>query len=179
MIQENAGSKEWAAKIEGLVRRAEAIPDATAKEIALDLLRCVMRYHAAALERTMKILSNEREGPAIIKALVDDGLVASVFLLHGLHPDDFETRVARAVDKLCLRLNPRGADVALVASGGGVVRLRYEAPRNGQISGARALIEDTIIESAPEALEIVIEGLQEPAPEGFVPLAALSASHGI
>lgn len=175
MVQENPCPPEWAAKIEDLVRRAKAIADPEAKQIVLDLLRGVMEFHAAALDRLLSIVITSKDGDSVIDTLATDDLVASLLLLHNLHPDDYEARIARAVDKLRLRLNPRGADVTLLGAESGLVRIRYDGPRNGHIAGARTLIQEAVLELAPETIEVIVEGVQEPAPNGFVPLAALSA----
>jgi hypothetical protein len=181
MAEEEVRSKEWAARIEELTSRADALKDPEARRVAVDLLQVVMDYHAAAIERMMRIVNESEGGASIAGSIAEDGLAASVLLLHDLHPDGFETRVRRAVDKLRLRLNPRGANLTLLGldppgMDSGVVRLRYEPPRNGHVPSARNLIEDGIVEMAPETVEVSIEGLEEqPASNGFVPLQALFA----
>jgi hypothetical protein len=176
MAEEEVHSKEWAAKIEELVRRAESLTNPEAKRVALELLRVVMEFHAAAVDRILEIVNEKDGGSSIIRSLAEDDLASSVLLLHDLHPDDFDTRVQRAVDKLRLRLNPRGADLALLGVEDGLVRLRYKVPRNGHLESVKALIEDTVLGMAPETSEVIIEGLEEPkGPDGFVPLATLFA----
>lgn len=186
MAEEEVRSREWAARIEEATSRADALKDPEARRVAVDLLQVVMEYHAAAIDRMMRIVNEAEGGASIAGAIAEDGLAASVLLLHDLHPDSFEIRVRRAVDKLRLRLNPRGANLTLLGldlpgmdlpgMDNGVVRLRYEPPRNGHVPSVKSLIEDAIVEMAPETVEVSIEGLEEqPASNGFVPLQALFA----
>jgi len=176
MAEVEARSQEWAARIEDLVRRAESLHDPNAKSVALDLLDVVMQFHAAGLHRILDIVSQTESGSSVIQSIAEDGLASSVLLLHELHPDSFDTRVHRALDRLRMNLNPRGANLALLGLEDGVVRLHYDSPRNGHIASARALIEAAIYEMAPEAVEVIIDGLTEqPGPDGFVPLASLFA----
>ena len=114
MPEQEGRSHEWATKIDELVRRTESIADPNARRVALDLLRVVMEFHAAALDRIMEIVSETGDGPSTIDSIAKDDLAASILLLQGLHPDNFETRVRSAVDKLLLRFSPRGARLMLV-----------------------------------------------------------------
>lgn len=176
MENDESRPAEWAAKIDDLARRAETLPDARAKAVAIELLQVVMQYHAAALERMLAIVGESPGGETVIRSLVEDHLAASILLLHDLHPDSFEVRVADAIHRLRLQLNPRGANVALLGTDGGVVRLRCEIPRNRSIPSLKNQIEDTIAAMAPEAAEVIIEGLEEQPPrDGFVPIEKLFA----
>lgn len=176
MTEEEAPSGDWAAQIEASVRRAESLTDPEAKRVVLDLLETVMAFHAAALDRILEIVSASDGGAPAIEAIAKDGLTSSILLLHDLHPDDFAIRIQRAVDKLRHRLHPRGADITLLGFADGIVRVRYQSPRNGQVAAAKSLIEDAIFELAPDTVEVAIEGLKEElAQNGFVPLASLLA----
>ena len=67
--------------------------------------------------------ARRRRGPGAMKALVDDELVASLLLVHGLHPDDLEHRVDVALESVRPFLAQHGGDVELLdidESGGGV-----------------------------------------------------------
>ncbi len=50
-------------------------------------------------------------------------MVASMLLLHGLHPDDIETRVRRGIEKVRPYLQSHGGDVELASVRDGIVRL--------------------------------------------------------
>ena len=58
-----------------------------------------------------------------------DPVVASVLLLYGLHPLDFETRVRRAIEKARPALRSYGSDAELSSVNAGAVR--DPRPRSG------------------------------------------------
>lgn len=107
-----------------------------------------------------------------------DDLVASLLLLYGLHPDDLQTRVTRAVEKLQPALLSQGRVVEFMRIDEGVVRLRLRKSGNGchSSSSLKTTVEDAIYGAAPDAEEIIIEDAEaEPALTGFVPIGKLQA----
>ena len=87
-----------------------------------------------------------------------------MLLLHGLHPDDLETRVRRAVDRLRPHLGIHGLRLDVVEIASGTVRLRLhgsgaatiKAPLLWTLPGE---IEDAVVEAAPDVEKILIDGL--------------------
>lgn len=159
-------------KIEELVGRVELLPDGYARDAAVELVQAVMALHRDVLERMMEIVA----GGAGLRALASDELVSSVLAMHGLHPDDLETRVHRAIEKLQFYFDSRGAGVKLLELEGETVRLRYTSARPGAGSAAKQIIEETIYQAAPEIADVLVEGVEERHESGFVPLADLVAT---
>jgi Fe-S cluster biogenesis protein NfuA/nitrite reductase/ring-hydroxylating ferredoxin subunit len=98
-----------------------------------------------------------------------DDLVASLLVLHGLHPLNVEMRIARALDRVRPYLGSHGGDVKLLGVNEGVVHLRLEGSCHGCPSSTvtmKLAIERAIEEAAPEVVRIEVEG------------ASLSASTG-
>jgi hypothetical protein len=153
--------EERVRRIAELVRRLGEIPDRESREAAHELMEAIMQLHGAGLERMMEIAFDAGEsGRALIRRFAGDSLAASLLVLHGLHPDDLETRVQQALGKLHGKAELMGAFE-------GVVRVRLI----GNARGLKESVEAALWEAVPDAAEIVIEeGL--PA-NGFVPLAAL------
>jgi hypothetical protein len=115
-------------------------------------------------------------GSPAISALVEDEIVSAALALHGVHPEDTETRIGRAMRKLAAYFDPRGCDVTLVDVTPERVTIRFRG-RPGSGSIAKRLIEDAISEAAPEVEEIVVEGIGTDRPDSaFVPLSALAAA---
>ena len=114
------------------------------------LLTAVLEFHGAGLARMVEL-----SGEGAVRSFAHDDLAAGLLLLYGLHPDTFEVRVRRAVDKL------RG--VELLGISDSVVRVKSSA--------SRETIEQAIFAMAPEAAAIEIEGAA--ASSSFVPLEAL------
>jgi len=176
MPEVHPSPSEWAAKIEQLVQRAEALTDFQARRVASELLQVVMDYHAAALDRVLSVINQSPGGDEIIRSLAEEPLAASVLLVHDLHPDSFEQRIEHAIRKLRLQLNPWGADLILLENADGVVRMRYVGPRHRRIPEVRKVVENAIFEMAPDTDELIIEGVEEEPPRnGFVPLDSLLA----
>jgi len=151
--------------IEELANRVHAMPDPEARSAALGLVQAVMDLHASGLNRLMEILSGLEHGEEAIEAMAADANVCGLLLLHDLHPIDIETRVARALDRPEFR--SRRARVELISTAGGVVRVHVQGG-----AALAAAVEATLLEAAPDAVDIRIEGAAQ-AKNGFVPVEAL------
>ena len=91
---------------------------------------------------------------------VNDDLVASMLLLHGLHPDDIETRILRGIEKVRPYLKSHGGDCELVSVRDGIVRLKLHGTCGSCPSSSLTLrnaVEEALYEAAPDILEIVAE----------------------
>lgn len=144
-------------RIEQLVREVESLPGPS-REKARELLRAVLDLHASALQRVVA-----RVGAPAMEALVEDEQVEAVLLLHGLHPLPLEARVRRGLDRARPQLRSHGGDVELLSVSDDGVRLRLVGACNGCPSSSltlRGLIEDAVLASAPDAPELVVEGVE-------------------
>lgn len=139
-------------RIEALIQQIESSSDPGTKAGVRELLEALLEYHGAGLGRILEIV-----GESDTRELARDPLIASMLLLYDLHPEDFETRVRRAVDTL--------PGVLLISIDDGIVRLRATSATT-----AREAVEQTLYEAAPEIAAIEIEGLHTAS---FVPLEAL------
>jgi nitrite reductase/ring-hydroxylating ferredoxin subunit/Fe-S cluster biogenesis protein NfuA len=103
------------------------------------------------------------EKDQILSRIAADDVVRAILLIHGLLPNDLQTRVAIAIDELRPFLISQGGDVELLGVENGRARMRLM--RNGQgvppISALKLEIEKALIEAAPELLGIEIEGEAE------------------
>jgi hypothetical protein len=169
---ERAGNHS-AEEIEELVRQVEGLPDPNARAIAVKLVGAVMEFHASAVARMLEMISQSANGEAAVRSMVQDESVASLLALHGLHPDDVETRIRRAVDILEQFFETRGASISLSGIHDGSVTLRFEARGGRSGSAAKHIIEDAVYQAAPEITSLTIVGLNESPEAGFVPLSAL------
>jgi Fe-S cluster biogenesis protein NfuA len=153
--------EERVRRIEDLVRRLDLIPDHESRDTARALMEAILELHGAGLERMMEIVFDTGDsGKAAIRRFAGDGLVASLLVLHGLHPDDIETRVQHALGKM-------HGNAELMGVFEGVVRVRL----TGSGCGLKESVEAAVREAVPDAAEILIE---DSAPSnGFVPLTSL------
>ena len=141
-----------AEQIEQLIREIEATADPRTRDAVRRLVAAILGFHEEALSRIVELA-----GEPMVRGFARDERVASLLLLYGVHPDDFETRVRRAVDRI--------PGVELAAIDDFSVRLKGDAPRE--------TVEPALFAAAPEISTIEIEGAVSAA-AAFVPLGALT-----
>src|SRR5690348_7025854 len=106
---DGSATKVSIARIDELVARLQALPESPVRILAIDLVQAVMNLHAEVIDRMLEIVSDS--ATSVVAEFGADPLVSAVLALHGLHPDDFETRLARVADKLREYFHSRGAGI--------------------------------------------------------------------
>ncbi|MFE9576177.1 NifU family protein [Nocardia sp. NPDC006044] len=140
---------------------ASSAGGAAARARAESLVREVADLYGAGLRRVLRLLGNDT---GTIERLVRDDLVASLLLVHGLHPHDVQTRIRTALDTVRPYLGSHGGDVALLGVEDGVVRLELSGSCKTCPSSSVTLelaVEDAVRAAAPEIVSI--EVAQPPA----------------
>jgi hypothetical protein len=99
------------ARIEQLLDDVRAAVGARAWADVEALVRAITDLYGAGLARAIELLG--ADDPAALERLAADELVASLLLLHGLHPDSVPVRVRRAVDAVAPAVQARGGELAL------------------------------------------------------------------
>src|SRR5271168_4946013 len=94
---------------------------AAAYERAQQLVREVVGLYGAGLERIVQLSRD----PGMTERLATDDLVASLLLVHGLHPHDLRRRVSDALDRVRPYLGSHGGDVHLLDIDGDTVQLQF------------------------------------------------------
>lgn len=179
-MAENRDFQKRVQRISGLVNELDSVVDPAARAAAKQLVQLLMELHGTALERMLEmIFSSGEPGRVLIDKFGRDSLVSSLLVLYGLHPDDLETRVTGAVERLKPSLRKQGAEVEVVDMSGGTICLRVST--NGHSCGStaqvlKANVEEAIYEAAPDAAAVVVEGLEEKGASSFVPLDKLVGS---
>jgi Fe-S cluster biogenesis protein NfuA len=151
------------ARIEELIHALDGIADVSARAQSRELVEALLELQGAALERAMEVIyESGASGQAIIDELGQDELVASVLLVHGLHPLDLESRVRNALEKVGPRLAQHGGSVELLGvTREGLVRLRLAGNCHGCPSSILTLkfsIEEAIYAAAPDVTSLEVEG---------------------
>jgi Fe-S cluster biogenesis protein NfuA len=175
--------RECVARIEGLVQTLESTADPASRAAAKELVESLMDLHGGAIQRILEIVSKAGDSSAgIIKSLATDELVSSLLVLYELHPEDFETRVRRALEKVQRFVSSRGASLDLLSVSGGTVHVRIQMGGHSCGSTAREIesaVREALFETAPDATDMVIEGIEEQTSSAaFVSLASLQPSNG-
>ncbi|HEV7550385.1 MAG TPA: NifU family protein [Candidatus Angelobacter sp.] len=155
----------------------ERISDDKIRASAKELVHLLMELHGSGLERIMEtVFAAGEPGAGIIDKLSREPLVSSLLVLHGLHPDDFGTRVTSAVEALRPRLRKQDVEVELLEVSEAAVRVRVTPSAHAcgsTTTTLRASVEEAIYEAAPEVGSLVIEGLEGKSASGFVSLDTL------
>jgi Fe-S cluster biogenesis protein NfuA/nitrite reductase/ring-hydroxylating ferredoxin subunit len=162
-------------RIEVLLEAASA-GGRVARERAEELVRLVVDLYGAGLERLLEIVhASGRLDDELLDRLADDELVASLLAVHGLHPDDVDTRVARALEGVRPYLGSHGGDVELLGvTDDGVVRLRMLGSCDGCPSSSVTLtlaVETAIQQAVPEVTGLDVE--EPSASAAVIPVMAL------
>ena len=175
-----AGEKEFQQKVRqlgSLVGDLDQLPGGGSKVAARELVQLLMDIHGTALERIMELIfESGPEGGAMIGRLGQDPIVRNLLLLYSLHPEDIETRVLKAIDKLGSRLRKLDSEVELIGLRDGIIQLQLRTsshPHGSHAKNLRSIIEDSVYEFAPDLVSLTILGLEDEGASGFVTLDSL------
>jgi Fe-S cluster biogenesis protein NfuA len=178
-VADNRDFREDMQRISGLLEEIETIADPAVRAATKGLMQSVMDLHGAAWEKALDIVSEAGEpGMGIIDRLGRDSLVSGLLILYGLHPEDLETRLRKAVDRVRPQLRKQGWEVEELDITDGRVRLRVETTSHACGSNAKTVgttLEGAIYDAAPDMTSLAIEGLREKPSSGFVALDQLMA----
>ncbi len=180
-LEELAGDALWRSAGD----RIQTLLDATsaggtvARERAEQLVGEVVELYGAALSRVMAALG-ARADTAMLNSLIADDLVASLLLVHGLHPHDVRRRVSDALDRVRPYLGSHGGDVHLLDIDGDTVKLQFAGSCKSCPSSAVTLelaVEDAIRAAAPEvsSIEVVAPEAAPAEPTTVIPAESLLA----
>ncbi len=154
------------------------------RDRAEELVRLVVELYGAGLQRVLEVAQEAGAlTDPVLAALADDELVASLLLVHGLHPYGVEDRVELALTKVRPYLGSHGGDVELLGiTDEGVVQLRMKGSCDGCPSSAVTLklaVETAIEAAAPEIARIEVEPASASVPssgaQSVIPISALTA----
>jgi hypothetical protein len=150
-------------QIETLIRQIEETADPEIRERVRELVEAILEFHGAGIEKMLEIVKESGAGAnTTVHAFARDESVTGLLLLYGLHPEDFETRVRRAIDAVPY--------LELAGTAGGVVRVRTSSP-----GVSREAVEELVYAVAPEATAVHVEGPSSTgsSSSAFVPVEAL------
>jgi Fe-S cluster biogenesis protein NfuA/nitrite reductase/ring-hydroxylating ferredoxin subunit len=164
--------------------RIQALLDATAtggpvaRERAESLLGELTDLYGAGMHRMMSIAA--AADPALIERFASDDLVASLMLVHDLHPHGIERRIEDALDSVRPYLGSHGGDVALLdvvdGQDGPVVRLSFAGSCKSCPSSAVTLeltVEDAVRAAAPEIASIEVVAAELDSSPSVIPIESL------
>jgi Fe-S cluster biogenesis protein NfuA len=163
MATEHQAPEELVERVQELLGSLDEIADPVAQMRVQELVGTVLELYGAGLERILGVLADAGEAALPIRdALLDDGIVASLLLIHGLYPISLEERVTQALDSMRPFLASHGGNVELVGIEEGVARLRLQGSCDGCPSSAATLenaLKEALDEAAPDLLGLEVEGV--------------------
>jgi Fe-S cluster biogenesis protein NfuA len=175
MQQDLQEHQHRAERIEMLIQEVAEFPDPHARATTEELVQALLDMYGEGMARILELTAqSEAPGHALIETFTKDDLLSSLFLLHGLHPVDIETRVARALVEVRPYLKSHGGNVELVKVENGVAYLRLEGSCHGCSSSTITLklaIEEAIYKAAPDLDELHVEGVTDPPPRPGIPVS--------
>lgn len=157
---------------------ASASGGAAARESAEQLVHEITDLYGAGLKRLLTLAV--RAAPEVGDDIAADDLVASLLLVHGLHPHPVERRIADALDTVRPYLGSHGGDVHLLDVDGEVVRLQFSGSCRSCPSSAVTLelaVEDAVRAAAPEIT--VIEVVAQQSDTGAVGAPAVISAESL
>jgi Fe-S cluster biogenesis protein NfuA len=167
-------------RIELLIQELEHFPDPAAQALSREIVQALLELHGAGLAKILERTAQAGEGGAVLRqTFAEDSLIGSLLMLHGLHPDDLETRVGHALERVRPYLQSHGGTVELLAVAEGAVRLRMGGSCKGCPSSAQTIkqtIEEAIYAAAPDVSLIEIEQAEAQVSEQattFIPVEQL------
>jgi Fe-S cluster biogenesis protein NfuA/nitrite reductase/ring-hydroxylating ferredoxin subunit len=117
--------------------------------------------YGEALQRMMSIAA--RSNPEALDGFAADDLIASLLLVHGLHPHGIARRIEDALDRVRPYLGSHGGDVTLIDvvddAGESTARLQFAGSCKSCPSSAVTLefaVEDAVRAAAPEITSIEV-----------------------
>lgn len=162
MATEAQAPEELVERVQELLGSLDEIADPFAQQRVQELIGAVLELYGAGLDRILGVVADAGEpGLPIRDALLDDGIVASLLLIHGLYPVPLEERVTQALDSVRPFLASHGGNVELISVEEGVARLQLQGSCNGCPSSAATLehaLREAIDAAAPDLLGLEVEG---------------------
>src|SRR4051812_32560676 len=101
-------------RVEGLLTELRALTDAPVSAKAEEIVRLLVELYGGALERVLEVVAEQPGGLDTIDRLAGDDLVASLMILHGLHPLGVEERVHQALEGVRPYLGSHAGGVELL-----------------------------------------------------------------
>ena len=158
--------QELLERVEQLTAAIEASADPFVRGTVDELVGAIIELYGEGLTRIVRELAEQGEDELLAR-LADDGVIASLMLIHDLYPVPLDVRVEQALASVRPYMESHGGDVELLRLEGGVAHLRLVGHCHGCPASAATLelaIKEAIEEAAPDLLGLEVEGVAEPKP---------------
>ncbi len=151
------------ARVQELMTRLEELEDLEARSVAEELAGAIVEMYGDGLGRIFTALDGEDPVLGRVREeLTEDSVVASLMLMHDLHPVSLEARVLEALEEVRPYLDSHEGGVELLGIEDAIAHLRLLGSCDGCGASAATLesaIEESLREHAPDLLGIHVEGV--------------------
>jgi Fe-S cluster biogenesis protein NfuA/nitrite reductase/ring-hydroxylating ferredoxin subunit len=150
-------------RVQDLQAALEACDESVPRGLAEDLMSAVVQMYGAGLERILAMLLEAgADGERIAGLLADDPLVATLLLIHDLHPVPLEQRVQQALDSVRPYMESHGGNVELLSIEHGVARIHLRGSCSDCSASSVTLelaIKQALEQAAPDLEGLEVEGV--------------------
>jgi Fe-S cluster biogenesis protein NfuA/nitrite reductase/ring-hydroxylating ferredoxin subunit len=155
-------------RVEALQSRLEACSASVPRDLAEELVSAVVQMYGAGLEQIIGALQAAGEdGERIASSLAEDPLLATLLLIHDLHPVALEQRVQNALDSVRPYMESHGGNVELLSLEHGVARIHLRGSCSDCSASSVTLelaIKQALEEMAPDLEGLEVEGIKAELP---------------
>jgi Fe-S cluster biogenesis protein NfuA/nitrite reductase/ring-hydroxylating ferredoxin subunit len=159
-------------RMQELVEKIQAMPDPASRGMLQDCFESVLHFYGLGLAQILKVIDKTgNEGEKVRAALLKDGGVTGLLLIHGLHPVPLETRLKEALEKVRPYMKSHGGDVELLSLENDFALLRLQGHCETCPSSTVTLelaVRHAIEEACPDLAGFEVEGM---AKNGAAPTA--------
>jgi Fe-S cluster biogenesis protein NfuA/nitrite reductase/ring-hydroxylating ferredoxin subunit len=176
------GPAQLVGRVQDLQERLDSTSDAATREVADQLVSAVVQMYGAGLQRIVELLAGARaDGRALAEAMSEDELVATLLLIHDLHPVPLSDRVQAALDSVRPYMESHGGNVELLSLHDGVATIHLRGSCSDCSASAVTLelaIKQALEEAAPdlEGLEVLGVSAQAGSHPPGLPMVTGSAA---
>jgi hypothetical protein len=164
-------------RLEGLIAEVEQVCSRESLPLVRELVRLLLEVHQSGLRELLQALAEATPGGSgeLMRVAARRPVVASLLLMHGLHPDAVGGRVERAVREANDAVPGQAvAELSRLDGANAFVRTRGKA---APLSLLRKAVERAVCERAPDATLFVEEEVEADAAPAvrLIPLERLKA----
>jgi Fe-S cluster biogenesis protein NfuA/nitrite reductase/ring-hydroxylating ferredoxin subunit len=174
---ESGALVERVQELQTLLDRADG---SETRALAEELVSTIVQMYGVGLERILEtLLGAGPEGARIGAALGEDPLVATLLLIHDLHPVPLEQRVQAALDSVRPYMDSHGGNVELLSLNDGVARIRLQGSCSDCSASSVTLelaIKQALEDAAPDLEGLEVEGVAPQMTGLALPMADPSGS---
>jgi len=157
-------------RVQELQAALDSVGASATRDLAEELVSSVVQMYGIGLERIVgTMMEAGEEGERIAVALTDDPLVATLLLIHDLHPVPLGDRVQAALDSVRPYMESHGGNVELLGLENGIARIHLRGSCSDCSASSVTLelaIKQALEEAAPDLEGLEVEGMAPQTVDG-------------